>query len=431
MIDLKDNMAETVKEQYPWIESNIIGLCSKGLVDASTTGLNEDHFTSFYYKKIWRMIALLRSNKTLPDLITLSNALDEDDSSIPWISIVGDCISNNIGESSLSAHVARIKSDWVKREVSRIGKEMIAYSEKTINDYITELMSLNSTDKKYIHTFEEMGQDALTSIEKTMAGELKPITTGLSGIDSVMGGLHNSDLIIVAARSAMGKTAFLLNMVAANMERPLLFSTEMSRIQAGYRFFSIYGGVHGHKLRTGEIGNEEFGRMSQAIPKMISSNGIIYDKSGPTMGEIEAVARECYHKNGITAIYLDYLQRIKHENPALPPHQAIGDIAMRLKELARELDIPVVALAQVSRKVEAREDKRPQMGDIKDSGTIEQEADIILTLYRDEVYFDDSPDRGTCEVNFKKNRHGGTGMVRVKWTAPTMTFNDMSEASYN
>jgi len=238
-------------------------------------------------------------------------------------------------------------------------------------------------------------------------------------------------LIIVAARSAMGKTAFLLNMVAANTERPLLFSTEMSRIQAGFRFFSIYGGIHGCKLRTGDINDEDFGRMSQAIPRMISANGIIYDKSGPTMGEIESVARECYHKNGITAIYLDYLQRIKHENPALPPHQAIGDIAMRLKELARELNIPVVALAQVSRKVEARDDKRPNMGDIKDSGTIEQEADIILTLYRDEVYNDDSPDRGTCEINFKKNRHGGTGMVRVKWTAPTMTFTDLNEASYN
>jgi len=319
MNDLKSNVAEIVKEQYPWIESNVIGLCAKGLADASATGLDEHHFTSFYYKKIWRKINLLRSNRVLPDLITLSTALEEDDRSVPWLSIIGDCISNNIGESSLPAHVNKIKADWVKREVSRIGNEMLNYSEKNINDYITELMSLNSTEKKYIHTFEEMGQDAITEVERTMKGESKPITTGLTGIDTLMGGLHNSDLIIVAARSAMGKTAFLLNMVAANAERPLLFSTEMSRIQAGFRFFSIYGGVHGCKLRTGDINNEDFGRMSEAIPLMINSNGIIYDKSGPTMGEIESVARECYHKNGITAIYLDYLQRIKHENPALPP----------------------------------------------------------------------------------------------------------------
>ncbi|GAF82796.1 unnamed protein product, partial [marine sediment metagenome] len=116
--------------------------------------------------------------------------------------------------------------------------------------------------------------------------------------------------------------------------------------------------------------------------------------------------------------------------PRLPKHEQVGDIAMRLKELARELNIPVVALAQVSRKVESREDKRPLMGDIKDSGTIEQEADSILTLYRDEVYNEDSPDKGTCEVNFKKNRHGGTGLVRVQWSAPTMRFNDLTPMNY-
>ena len=118
------------------------------------------------------------------------------------------------------------------------------------------------------------------------------------------------------------------------------------------------------------------------------------------------------------------------KNPNLPPHQAIGEITMRLKDLARELDIPIVALAQVNRGVEKRDDKRPGMGDIKDSGTIEQEADSILTLYRDEVYNENTQDRGTCEVNFKKNRHGGTGMVRVKWTAPTMRFNDLTSMKY-
>ena len=263
-----------------------------------------------------------------------------------------------------------------------------------------------------------------------MAGESVTVPTGLSDIDKVMGGLHKSDLVIVAARSAMGKTAFLLNMAAANKNNPLIISGEQSRIQAAFRLFSIYGNVPNHLIRTGDIGNEEFGKISMAITEINKSGGYIYDKSGPTISEIESVTRQVYQENGCTAVYVDYLQKIKHENPNLPPHQAIGEITMRLKDLARELDIPIVALAQVNRGVEKRDDKRPGMGDIKDSGTIEQEADSILTLYRDEVYNENTQDRGTCEVNFKKNRHGGTGMVRVKWTAPTMRFNDLTSMKY-
>ncbi len=409
------------------IERNILGLCLTGQLDPLLTGLEEKHFSNFAHKQIWEAITGLCHRKLTPDIATVSDYLPKTDD---WFTILAVMAKENIGSFAANGHIKQIKEQWRIRELKDIGAAIVNSDNADVNHYIKMLMNLNTTEKKYMHTFLEMGNDAIDEIERVMDGDSKPITTGLADIDKIMGGLHNSDLIIVAARSAMGKTAFLLNMVAANKHKPLLFSTEQSRIQAGYRFFSIFGGVANHKLRTGEIGDEEFGRMSEAIPKLDECNGIIYDKSGPFMSEIESTAREAHHKHGISAIYLDYLQRIKHENPNLPPHQAIGDIAMRLKELARELDVPVVALAQVSRKVEERTDKRPNMGDIKDSGTIEQEADSILTLYRDEVYHEDSPDRGTCEVNFKKNRHGGTGMVRVKWIAKTMQFNDMATMNF-
>ncbi|MCP3701055.1 MAG: hypothetical protein GY920_21560 [Aliivibrio sp.] len=409
------------------IEENILGLCINGMIDPTMTGLEEKHFSSYPNKQVWAVIQSLVTRKITPDVINVTEELPNDPTWHPYISSMS---RDAVGSYAADSHIKKIKLKWRVRALKDIGSEITNSENHDINHFIKMLMNLNTTEKKYSHTFAEMGDDALQEVERVIEGESKPISTGLADIDKIMGGLHNSDLVIVAARSAMGKTAFLLNMVAANNDRPLLFSTEQSRIQAGFRFFSIYGNVPNHKIRTGDLDNEDFGRMSQAIPRMQDSNGIIYDKSGPFMSEIEAVAREHYHKSGITAIYLDYLQRIKHENPALPPHQAIGDIAMRLKELARELNIPVVALAQVSRKVEARDDKRPQMGDIKDSGTIEQEADSILTLYRDEVYNEDSSDRGTCEVNFKKNRHGGTGMVRVKWTAPTMKFDNLANMSF-
>jgi replicative DNA helicase len=412
------------------IERNIIGLVLSGLLDPTTTGLEEKHFSNFFHKKVWMMITSLAARRLTPDMLTVADELQKENSNESYLADLAQIAKENIGKFSAVGHIKEIKSQWRIREIKNIGAEMANDNQADVNRYIKTLMELNTTEKKYLHTFEEAADDALTEVDKIMAGESVTVPTGLADIDKVMGGLHKSDLIIVAARSAMGKTAFLLNMAAANKNKPLVFSTEQSRIQAAFRLFSIYGNVPNHKIRTGDIGNEEFGQISTAIQQINNTGGYIYDKSGPFMSEIEATAREVHHNHGCSAIYLDYLQRIKHENPSLPPHQAIGDIAMRLKELARELDVPVVALAQVSRKVEAREDKRPLMGDIKDSGTIEQEADSILTLYRDEVYNEDSQDKGICEVNFKKNRHGGTGMVRVQWTAPTMRFNDLTNMCY-
>ena len=414
-------------------ERNVIGIILKGLVDPVTLGLDEKYFSSLYGKKIWRAICHFTNKKMTPDLIIVTEYLENHDpineGNSSWFGDLATLVKESLPPSTAESHCRVIKDKWKVRQVKSIGAEMASDEGADINKYIKELMSLNTTDKKYLHSFAEAADDALLEVEKIMAGESVTVPTGLADIDKVMGGLHKSDLIIVAARSAMGKTAFLLNMAAANKTGALVISGEQSRIQAAFRLFSIYGNVPNHLIRTGDIGNEEFGQISMAINMINDSGGYIYDKSGPSISEIESVVRQVYQDHGCSAVYIDYLQKIKHENESLPPHQAIGEITMRLKDLARELDIPIVALAQVNRSVEKREDKRPNMGDIKDSGTIEQEADSILTLYRDEVYNEDTSDGGTCEVNFKKNRHGGTGMVRVKWTAPTMRFNDLNSAS--
>lgn len=409
------------------IERNIIGLVLTGQLDPSTTGLEEKHFPNFDDKKIWNAITGIVAKKLTPDVITTASELPND---YNWFNVLAVIAKDNIGSFSSSGHIKQIKENWRVKAVKDIGLEMQNSNETDVNHYIKLLMSLDSVEKKYLYSFEEAAKEAVDEIDRVMQGETLTVPTGLSDVDKVTGGLHNSDLIIIAARPAMGKTAFMLNMAEANKSKPLIFSTEMSKVQAAQRMFSIVGNVANHKIRTGDIGDEEFARISGAIISINKNGGYIYDKSGPFMSEIESVARQVKHDHGCSAIYLDYLQRIKHENPKLPNHEKVGDIAMRLKELARELDIPVVALAQVSRKVEERADKRPEMGDIKDSGTIEQEADIIMTLYRDEVYNQETNDTGTCEVNFKKNRHGGTGMVRVQWTAPTMVFNDLTAMQY-
>jgi len=139
------------------------------------------------------------------------------------------------------------------------------------------------------------------------------------------------------------------------------------------------------------------------------------------------MAKKWKHKNGIKALYVDYIQRIRGSNDKAPKWEQISEVVMRLKDLARELDIPVVCLAQVNRDVDKRSDKRPELGDIANSSEIEKEADQIMTIYRDEVYNRDSPDRGIAEIDFKKNRHGPTGCVRVAWRPQTMRFYDLAE----
>jgi len=409
------------------IERNIIGLVLTGQLDPSTTGLEEKHFPNFEDKKIWNAIQEITFKKLTPDTITVSELLPDD---YNWFAALSVISRDNLGSFSASGHIKQMKENWRVKAVKDIGLEMQNSSETNVNHYIKLLMSLDTVEKKYLYSFEEAAEAAVDEIDRVMQGEVLTVPTGLTDVDKVMGGLHNSDLIIVAARPAMGKTAFMLNMAEANKNKPLIFSTEMSKIQAAQRMFSIVGNVANHKIRTGDISDQDFARISNAIESINKNGGYIYDKSGPYMSEIESVARQVKHDHGCSAIYLDYLQRIKHENPKLPKHEQVGDIAMRLKELARELDVPVVALAQVNRKVEERTDKRPQMGDIKDSGTIEQEADIILTLYRDQVYNPETQDGGTCEVDFKKNRHGGTGMVRVQWVPQTMVFNDLTTMKY-
>ena len=272
-----------------------------------------------YGRKIWRAIDHHVSQKITPDLLTVTSFLEEKDplgcGASSWSADLYQLFKESLPVSTAQGHSTQIKKQWKVRQIKDIGNSMANDDDANINNYIKELMSLNVTDKKYLHTFAESADDALVEVEKVMAGESVTVPTGLSDIDKVMGGLHKSDLVIVAARSAMGKTAFLLNIAAANKNNPLIISGEQSRIQAAFRLFSIYGNVPNHLIRTGDIGNEEFGKISMAITEINKSGGYIYDKSGPTISEIESVTRQVYQENGCTAVYVDYLQKIKHEKP--------------------------------------------------------------------------------------------------------------------
>lgn len=291
------------------------------------------------------------------------------------------------------------------------------------------IMNLGFETKNYDYSFSEMFSETIENALDLMDGkEIGKVSTGLKDVDDQIGGFHNGDLIILAARPAMGKTALMINMAlgAGKGKRVGIMSGEQPKVQIGYRALAIESGLSIGDLRK-SMTNEQYQSLSAACAKLSDNGGRIYEKPAPTIQDICSKAREWKYKYNIDAIYIDYLQRIKAVNTNAPRHEQVGEIAMTLKELARSLDIPIIALAQVNRSVESRPEKRPSTGDIKDSGTIEQEADQILTLYRDEVYFEDTQDKGIAEVDVKKNRHGATGCIMLEWIASSLKFKKFGE----
>jgi len=243
---------------------------------------------------------------------------------------------------------------------------------------------------------------------------------------------HTSHLYVTDDYIVTHNTALLLNMILGALASPHGYSlgfvsAEMPVAQIGTRICCMDGRVSSHKMRAGTLDDEDWSRLTVATGRLVGSKLRVFDKSGVSITEIERIARRWKHEHGLSALYVDYLQRIKGVNPNAERWQQVGDNVMRLKELARELEIPVICLAQVNRACEERGNKRPGMGDIANSSEVEKEADQIMTIYRDDVYNENSTERGIAEINYVKNRHGPTGVVRTRWEAPFMRFCSLKE----
>lgn len=299
---------------------------------------------------------------------------------------------------------------------------------KLVDEAIGGMMQLQRTHRNAEWTM----RDALRASWKRLAaayanpGQLIGITTGLESLDSFLGGLHPSDLTVIGARPAMGKTALLLGMAraAARAGKPVaLISGEQPMVQVGDRMAALGAALSATKLRTANLDEEDWGRLSAAVEADVVLPLWIYDRPAPSIGETARLLRRWKREHGIGAVYVDYLQRL--DAPGDRQFERVAAVAKGLKNIARELDLPVVALAQVKREVEDRADKRPHMRDLCDSSEIEKEADQIVMLYRDDYYNSGSAERGTAELLIEKNRHGPTGFARCAFVADQMRFADL------
>ena len=294
---------------------------------------------------------------------------------------------------------------------------------------IRDLMALDDTDRRYDFTLKEALYNGLKHVEEAKDREgLVGISTGIARIDARTGGFQNTDLNIIAARPALGKTALALNMMLNANCAAGLISAEQGNVQAALRMIAIHGSLPSNKIRTADLTSDEWGKFSGTVLSLQDREIYINDKPRINISDLIRQAREWKHNHDIKILFVDYLQKVQGSNLNFQRTEQVTEVTQSLKALARELNIPVVALAQVKR-IDDRPDKRPKIGDMADASEIEKEADVIMTLYRDEVYDEHTQQKGVAEIDVVKNRHGETGVVRCNFVGQYFQFNDFQNAT--
>jgi replicative DNA helicase len=298
-------------------------------------------------------------------------------------------------------------------------RELLSRAESSI---FAILEHRSSTEARPIQSVLEevmVRMDARMKHEHAIGG----VETGFTELDSLCGGMHNSELIILAARPSMGKTAMAMNIaehIAIGIKKPVLFvSLEMACLELADRLLCSASQVNGHRLRNGTISQEDRRRLVQKSAEISSAPLYIDDTPGRTLTEIAAVARRLKRKQGLSLIVIDYLQLIEPDNPRDPRQEQVAKIARRLKMMSRELDIPVLCLAQLNRQAEASRDNRPRLNHLRESGAIEQDADVVMFVHREEYYQTNDEDRervkGQAEIIVAKQRNGPIGDIKLLW----------------
>lgn len=386
-----------------------------------------DHFTSSARRK---MFAAIRDRITAnegADAVTIGELHPE---------LFDDAITianNTAGAAMVPTYAAIVRENWRRREAVRIAGTLSAAArnaeEGAVDAAISALMALNATVTECEFSGKQMMHQAWKMVYKAYesGGELQGVTTGLKSLDDVLGGWHDSDLTIIGARPSVGKTAFMVGLAeaaAAAGKRPGVISAEQPAAQIGLRRLSAASGVGAAHLRAAKFEDGDWSRITLGMERTVCHDLWIYDRSAVSLDELVAIARKWKHTHDIGVLFIDYAQRITV--PGADRITEVSTIARGLKNLARDLQIPVVSLAQVVKGVDSRPDKRPKMGDLANSDELAREADQILMLYRDVVYNPETEERGVAEIWIEKNRHGPTGLARAAYLEKTMRFADLA-----
>jgi len=431
---LEDTIIKRVMPNSLEAEQSVIGsmIMDKDAIVTAMEMLHKDDFYHLQYGILFDAMVELYSAGQPVDLVTLQNKLKEKDvpKEVSSLEFVRELVTAVPTSANIKYYATIVSENAVKRRLIRItegienecyaGKESLeSVLDKTEKDVFALLSSRSGGDFVPIR---QVVMNALEKIEKAskMSGTVTGIPTGFIDLDYRTAGLQPSDLILVAARPSMGKTAFVLNIaqyVAFHEAKSVaIFSLEMSKEQLVNRLFSLESRVDAQALRTGNLSDADWEKLVEGAGIIGDSKLIIDDTPGISISELRSKCRKYKLEHGLDIIIIDYLQLMTGSGRGTESRQQeISDISRSLKALARELNVPVVALSQLSRAVEQRPDHRPMMSDLRESGAIEQDADVVMFIYRDDYYNKDTELKGISEIIIAKQRNGPIGTVNLAW----------------
>lgn len=412
--------------------------------------VNEEDFYRRDHRLIFRAIRELASHAQPYDVITLSEwlkNLNELDNA-GGLAYLGTLAKDTPSAANIKAYASIVRERSVLRQLIRIGTEI---SNSAFNPEGRESTELLDDAERRVFEIAEQGSHGKRSfapikhlVAKAMEridllfqqeGALTGVPTGFNDLDDMTSGLQAADLVIVAGRPSMGKTSFAMNIAehaAIKTKLPVaIFSMEMPAEQLAMRMMSSLGRIDQHKVRTGKLDDDDWPRLTSAVGILAEASMFIDDTPALSPTELRARARRLKREHGLGLIVIDYLQLMQVTGNKENRTNEISEISRSLKGLAKELNVPVIALSQLNRNLEQRPNKRPVMSDLRESGGIEQDADLIVFIYRDEVYNEDSPDKGSAEIIIAKQRNGPIGTTRLTFLAQYTRFENFIPNVYS
>lgn len=435
-------------------EESVLGACflSKYALQKATENLLPESFYNEKHAKIFSSMIALQEEKTPIDLTTITSYLKKKNelNEVGGVEYLTEVLNFVPTASNVDYYIQTVEENAILRKLIETANEIATEGYRN-DESINEI--LDSSEKKILNIVKNRKSSEFRSIKEVLAktqsdlerlseykNEITGLATGWYDLDKLTTGLHPNEFIIIAARPAMGKTAFALNLAThaamTQSKSVAVFNLEMSAEQLAMRILSSLGQIEGFKLRTGNLMNNDWKRINEAVSQLSNTNLVIDDTPGITIGEIRAKCRRlASSEKGLALVVIDYLQLISGgKNYGANRQQEVSDISRSLKTLAMELNVPIIALSQLSRSVEGREDKRPIMSDLRESGSIEQDADIVSFLYRDDYYNKEArteDNTSISELIIGKHRNGPTTTIELLFKKNTSTFLNLKREKEN
>jgi replicative DNA helicase len=410
----------------------------------------EDDFYRNDHRMLFSAIGALEAKSQPFDAVTLSESLDRNLQleEAGGLAYLGRLAKDTPSAANILAYANIVREKSVLRQLIAVGTDISRSgfqpegreSRELLDEAERSVFQIADEEIRSRGGFQDISSLLTSTVERIdhlyeTEGAITGLATGFDKFDEMTTGLQGGDLIIVAGRPSMGKTSFAMNIAEnvaiAEKVTVAVFSMEMPGESLAMRMISSLGRIDQHHIRTGQLTDEDWPRITSSVQMLSETSVFIDDTAAMTPGEIRAKARRIKRKHGLGLIVIDYIQLMQVYGGSENRATEISEISRGLKALAKELDVPVIALSQLNRSLEQRPDKRPIMSDLRESGAIEQDADLIAFIYRDEVYNEDSPDKGTAEIIIAKQRNGPIGKSRLTFLGRYTKFENFIPEVYN